>query len=118
METDSDYEREEETLIDSSRESHVPRKPHKGGKIIQEEPTTLTELLAFPLVVTCFKHQSCYQFCEMVERVKYHHELARLFVLHLHNGQVNLAGVSFTITPETIAAATGIPNVGEQWNKG
>ena len=54
----------------------------------------------------------------MVERVKYHHELARLFVLHLHNGQVNLEGVTFTFTPETISQATGIPNVGEQWNKG
>lgn len=54
----------------------------------------------------------------MVERVKYHHQLARLFVLHLHNGQVNLAGVTFTLTPETIAEATGILNVGEQWNKG
>lgn len=53
----------------------------------------------------------------MVERVQYHHELARLFVLHLHNGQENLAGVSFTLTPET-TTATGIPNVGEQWNKG
>ena len=54
----------------------------------------------------------------MVERVKYHHELARLFVLHLQNGQVNLAGVSFTLRPEIIAATTCIPNVGEQWNKG
>ncbi len=54
----------------------------------------------------------------MVERVKYHHELSRLFVFHLHNGQVNLAGVSFTLTPETITAATSISNVGEQWNKG
>lgn len=54
----------------------------------------------------------------MVERVKYHHELARLFVLHLHNGQVNLASVSFILTFETIAATTCIPNVGEQWNKG
>ena len=54
----------------------------------------------------------------MVERVKYHHELARLFVLHLHNGQVNLVGVTFILTLETIAQATGIPNVGEQWNKG
>jgi len=53
----------------------------------------------------------------MVERVKYHHELARLFVIHLHNGQVNLAGVSFTLTPDTIVATTCIPNVGEQWNK-
>jgi len=66
MEIDSDYEREEETLSDSSKESHVPRKPHKGGKIIWEEPTTLTKLLACPLDVTSFKHQYCYQFCEMV----------------------------------------------------
>ena len=102
METDSDYEREEETFSDSSQEAHVPRKPNKGGKIIWEEPTTLTKLLAFPLAVTCFTRQSCYQFCEMVERMKYHHELARLFFLHLHNGQVNLVGVSFTLTPETL----------------
>jgi len=54
----------------------------------------------------------------MVERVKYHHELAILFFLHPHNGQVNLDGVSFTLTPKTIAVAIGIPNVGEQWNKG
>ena len=93
METDSTYERDEEIVSDSSQEIHAPRKPHKGGKHIREEPTTLTELLAYPLAVTCFKHQSCYQFYEMVERVKYNHELARLFVFHLHNGQVHLAGV-------------------------
>jgi len=34
MEGDIDYEREEENFIDTSREAHVPRKPHKGGKII------------------------------------------------------------------------------------
>ena len=53
----------------------------------------------------------------MAERVQYHHELARLFVLHLRNGKVTLAGVTFTLTPETIYQATRIPNVGEQWNK-
>lgn len=113
MELDSSYDINEEIVSDSSKEIHAPRRPHKGGKHIREEPTTLTELLAFPLVVACFKHQSCYQFCEMVERVKYHHELARLFMLHLHNGEVNLAGVTFPLTPETIAEATSIPNVGE-----
>jgi len=53
----------------------------------------------------------------MVESVKYHDELARLFVLHLHDGQVTLAAMTFTLTPETIAQATNIPNIGEQWNK-
>ena len=118
MESDSSYDRNEETVSDSSKEIHAPRRHHNSGKHNREEPTSLTKLLACPLAVTCFQHQSCYQFCEMVERVKYHHELSRLFVLHLRNGSVNLVGVTFTLTPEPIAEATGIPNVGEQWNKG
>lgn len=53
----------------------------------------------------------------MVARVQYHHELARLFMLHLYNVQAILAGVTFTLTPESIYIATDIPNVGQQWNK-
>ena len=41
-----------------------------------------------------------------------------MFVLHLQNGQVNLADVTFTLTSESIAEAVGIANVGEHWNKG
>jgi len=113
MELDSSYDRNEEIVSDSSREIHAPRRSHKSGKHNWEEPTSLAELLACPLAITCFQYQSCYQFCDMVERVKYHHELARLFVLHLQDGQVNLAGVTFTLTPETTGQATGILNVGE-----
>jgi len=32
MERDIDYEREEETFSDTSKETHVPRKPHKEGR--------------------------------------------------------------------------------------
>ena len=49
--------------------------------------------------------------------IKVHHELARLFALHLQGGQSILAGVTFTLTPEAISVATGIPNIGEQWHK-
>jgi len=56
METYSAYERDEETMSDSSQEIHATRRPNKGGKHIREEPTTLTELLACPLAITCFKH--------------------------------------------------------------
>jgi len=81
MERDSDYETREDTLCDSSRERNLHQKrPHKGGKIIREEPISLREFLAFPLAISCFKHQSCFDFYEMVERVKFRHELARLFV--------------------------------------
>jgi len=53
----------------------------------------------------------------MVERVKFQHELARLFVRHLDNNEVNLSRVTFTLSPTVISEATGIPNVGEKWNK-
>ena len=104
----------------SSTEVEVQRRPRKGGKgghHKREEPTSLAELQAYPMAVTCFQYMSCYQFCERTSRIQHHRELARLFVLHLHDGHVNLAGVDFTLTPEVISHATGIPNVGEVWPK-
>jgi len=116
---DSDYETGEETLTDSSKEINLQQKrPHKGGNITREEPISMRELLAFLLAISCFKHQSCYGFCEMVEMVKFHHDLARLFVTHLENNEVKLAGITFTLSPVIISEATGIPNIGEKWNKG
>ena len=57
MERDSEYEFEEDTLSDSSKERNIQqRKPHKGGGIIREEPTSLRELQAYPLAISCFKH--------------------------------------------------------------
>jgi len=53
MERSSESCFEEETLSDSSREINVPlRKPHKGVKIIREEPISMSELLACPLATT------------------------------------------------------------------
>lgn len=54
----------------------------------------------------------------MVERVKYHHALERLFVSHLDNNEVQLAGVTFTLSHAIILEATGSPNIGEKWSKG
>ena len=71
----------------------------------KEDTISLTEFLSCPLAISCFRHHSCY-------------ELVLLFVTHLHNGQVNLDGVSFTLLPTTISEETCIPNIGEQWNKG
>ena len=107
--TDTSYDRDS----DSTTELHAPRRPHKSGRHVREEPTSLAELQACPLAMACFREQSCFQFCEMITRIHYHQELAHLFVLHLHDGQVTLAGVNFILTPETISQVTGIPNVGE-----
>ena len=93
MARNSESSYEEETLSDRSRERNVqPRRPHKGGNVIREEPIRMTELLTCPLATTCFRYQSCFEFCEMVERVKYHHELARKFVINMENNIVHLAG--------------------------
>ena len=93
------------------------RRGGKGGKPLREEPISLVQLQACPLAMDCFCRQSCYHYCELISKIQHHRELARLFILHLHVGHVNLAGVDFILSPETIAEATGIPNVGEQWNK-
>jgi len=114
-----DYEYDEEnTASDSSTErTKQHRKPHKEGKITREKPTNLRELQASPLVVSCFRHLGCCEFCELVERVQFHHELARLFVAHLQNNEVTLARVTFTVSPSIFSDATRIPNVGEKWYK-
>ena len=106
-----------ETQSDSSSEEQAPRRDHKSDKHVRDEPTTLTELQACPLAMSCFQHLACFEFCQRLANVRVHHELARLFVLHLHGGPSILAGVTFTLTPKTISVATGIPNVGEQWHK-
>jgi len=53
----------------------------------------------------------------MVERVKYHHELGRQFVINMENNVVYLAGINFTLSLAIIAEATRMPDVGEKWNK-
>ena len=107
--TDSSYEQDS----DSTTELHAPRRPRKGGRHVREEPTSLTQLQACPLAMACFQQQSCFRYCEMIAQTQHHQELVHLFVLHLHDGQVTLAGLNFTLTPETISQATGISNVGE-----
>ena len=49
--------------------------------------------------------------------VQFHHELAHLFVLHLHGDQAILASVTFTLTPKSVSLATDMSNIGEPWNK-
>ena len=94
----SEYEVESES--DSLLREQESRRPRKSGKHVKEEPITLIEMHASPLAMQCFEHQSCYEFCQMLTEVQFHHELAHLFVLHLHGDQVPLAGVSFTLTPQ------------------
>lgn len=111
----SDYE--VETQSDSPLEEQAHQRPHKSGRHVREEPTTHTELQTCPLAMSFFQHQSCYEFCQKVASVQFHHELARLFVLHLHGDQAIMAGVIFTLTPESVSLEIGIPNIGEPWTR-
>ena len=43
--------------------------------------------------------------------------LTKIFISNLHDNQVTLAGVTFTVSTAIISVATGIPNVGEKWFK-
>ena len=114
-EVSSEYE--VETHNDTSSGEQAPRRHHRSGKHVRDEPNTLTELQACPLAMSSFQQLACFEFCQRVSNVRVHHELAHIFALHLHGGQSILAGVTFTLTPEAISVAIGIPNVGEQWHK-
>jgi len=70
------FEYEAETKSDSPLREQEPRRPRKSGKHVMEEPITLIELHACPLAMQCFEHQYCYEFCQNVEEVQFHHELA------------------------------------------
>ena len=70
--------------------------------------------MASPLTISCFKHVGCYEFCEKVQQVQNHPKLTRLFIINLHDKQVNLAGITFELSIDAIANATGIPSVGEK----
>ena len=69
------------------------------------------------MVVSCFVYVGCLDFCNMIERVQHHPILNRIFISNLKDNQVTLAGVTFTLFTSIIAAATGIPNMGERWFK-
>jgi len=113
MASEISSEYEEETHSDTASGERAHRRHHRSGKHLRDEPNTLTELQACPLAMSCFQHLACFEFFQRVANVRVHHELARLFALHLHGGQSVLAGVTFTLTPETISVTTCIPNIGE-----
>ena len=86
MSTTETYEQSDDRS--SSTEVEVQRRPRRGGKgghHKREEPTSLTELQACPLAVSSFQYMACYQFYERLSHIQHHRELARLFVLHLHD---------------------------------
>lgn len=69
------------------------------------------------MIHTCFQNVGCVKFCERVKQVKNHPELIRLFILNLHNKQSSFSGVTFELSSNSIAHATGLPDVGEKWFK-
>ena len=101
----------------SDRGQEIMRPNHKRGKVNRVEPQSTVAITSSPMILSCFQNMECFQFCEKVKLLQHHLELTRLFFLNLHNKQVNLAGVDFELSADTISDATGIPAVGEKWFK-
>ena len=102
----------------SEGEGQMPRRhQHKGGKINRFETLKTLELMASSMIVSCFQNVGCFDFCERMQQVQNHPELTRLFILILHEKQVDIAGVNFELSSDAIANATGIPSAGEKWFK-
>ena len=93
---------EEENKEFSEEEEREERRPHKGGNILKLEPTNTRLLMASPMVVTCFKHVVCFEFCEKIQKVQHHPVLSRIFISNLHDNQVTLASVTFIISTDII----------------
>ena len=108
----------EEEIHTSSDEGQRPiKEKHKGGRVNRFEPLDTIKITSSPMILTCFQDVGCYQFCENIKQVQSHLDLIRLFILSLQNHQVNLVGVNFELSSESIAKATGIPDIGERWFK-
>ena len=85
--------------------------------MIREEPSSIRELRASHMTISCFRNLGCYECCEQVQRVQHHPELTILFVANLCDNKVTLAGVTFTVSSSIIVDATRISNVGIKWYK-
>ena len=97
---------------DNGGEAQIPRRnDHKGGKIKKFEPITTRELMTSPLTISCFKHVGYFEFCEKVQQVQNHPELTRLFIINLHEKQVNIVEFTYEMSTNAIVASTGIPSV-------
>lgn len=108
---------EEENKSHSEEERQERSLAKRGGRIIRHEPTNTRELMASPITMTSFKHVGCFEFCEKAIRIQHYPVLTKLFITNLHENQVTLVGITFTISPVIISAASGIPNVGGKWFK-
>ena len=82
----------------SEGEETEGRRPHKGGRILILEPTNTKDLLVSPMVVTSFKHVGFFEFCEKIQKVQHHAMLTIIFVSNLHENQVTLVVVTFTVS--------------------
>lgn len=105
----------EEGNISSEAGEGPIRKNHNGGKFNRFEPLSIVDITSSPIVLTWFQNVGCYQFCEKVKKVHSRPEIMRLFVLNLHNKHVNITGIDFELSSDTISHATGLIDVGEKW---
>ena len=61
MEEDIDYVEEEDTQEEEDIEH---RRPHKGGRILRLDPTSINELMDSPMAVSCFQYVGCFDFLQ------------------------------------------------------
>ena len=74
---------EEHNIKYSEGEERKEKKSNRGGRILRLEPTNTRELMASPMIVTCFKHVGCFEFCEKIQSVQHHPMFKRIFISNL-----------------------------------
>jgi hypothetical protein len=91
------------------------KKSHKGGSIVRSEPSEIHLFDVEPMVREVFQRVGCLSFCQKMQRG--HPEVERQFALHFDGIKTKAKNLEFEVSEASIAATTGIPNIGERWFK-
>ena len=92
------------------------RKTNKGGHCLRYEPSDMNLLNEDPISLEVFRRIGCLQFFPRLQGC--HVQVSKEFSISFNVTTSKVGMLNLTVTPETIAATTGIPRGGEQWFKG
>ena len=91
------------------------KRPRSSGHVLRIEPQDVEWMSKLPLVVANLKEASWYTLCERIG--DYHREVTKSFCHNFKDSAVNVGGLEFSVTEESIAQAIGIAREGEKWYK-
>ena len=82
------------------------KKIHRGGQCLRHEPEDMKAITEDPTVMEAFRRAGFLRFCEKLQG--YHTHVSKEFSMNFNGTTTKVGMLSFSITPEDIAAITEI----------